>query len=223
MIYFGSIEKFYQKHKTKLRLLMALDKPKEHAQLEYCFTDLNGINYNRYAKNTAIPVERYGKIMEYQMWMSSGLSSAELDKLIDAAEKAIGDGIKKDTKNISKVGAILYQMRERKNMVIHSELILNFVAVQVIREDENPEKFDAEIHQQKVEQFKKEIAAGNSHAFFFNLGLSKLNSLYDMSPSEWERYWQESQAELKVTQEWLTKLTSEKKSSTGAKAGKENL
>src|SRR5690242_21396768 len=133
MIIAKSLESLYAKNKTKLRLLMALDKPVSHAKLEFGFTDSNGMNYNKYPSDTAIPVERWGKIQEYQMWLSAGLTHTELFKFLDEIDAAIGDGLKNNMKNVARIGACSFKMRERKNMVVHTELFYNFIAVQLIR------------------------------------------------------------------------------------------
>lgn len=219
MIITSSIESLYAnpKYKTKLRLLMALDKPPSHLQLEYGFTDSNGIKYNKFPKGTDIPVERMGKINEYQMWLSAGLTHTELEKFLAEIEDAIGDGLKNNMKNAARIGACVYKIRERKNMVVHTELFYNYVAVQLIREDEDPAIFNESIHQEKVAQFKKEVAAGNSYDFFFKIGLSKLSSLQDFSPSEWNTHWDNCQKEERLLEKELAMIHSAKKSSPTAK------
>lgn len=218
MIIAKNIQSIYAKHKTELRLLMALDKPASHQKLEYGFTDSNGMIYNKYPQDATIPLERWGKLNEYMMWMSAGLTSVELDKLLNVAEEAIAEGLKQDTRNIAKISTVINQIRERKNMVIHTELFYNYVAVQLIREDEKPDEFNNEIQLQKVEQFKKEVAAGNSYDFFFKLGLSKLNALMDMSSSEWEKFWQNSLWEQQLLNEAVKILQSKKESLPGARS-----
>lgn len=215
MIIAKNIRTLYESHKTELRLLMALDKPKSHAQMEFAMTDSNGMNYSKYPQDAIIPVERWGKINEYMMWMSAGLTSTELDKLLAVAEEAIADGLKKDTRNIAKISTVINQIRERKNMVIHTELFYNYVAVQLVREDEKPDEFNNEIQLQKVEQFKKEVAQGNCYDFFFSIGLSKLNSLMSMSKQEWEQFWISSQQEQQLLNQAVKVLQSKKKSSSG--------
>lgn len=219
MIFGTSLKSIYEKHKTALRLLIALDKPPTHTQLEYAITDLNGVKYYKFAQDAAIPIERWGKLNEYMMWMAAGLSSTELDKLIDIAEKAIADGLSKDTRNVAKISTVLNEIKERKGMVIHTELFYNYVAVQLIREDETPETFNNEIHLQKVEQFKKEVAQGNCYDFFFNIGLKKLSALMDMSKSEWEAFWSSSQKEQELLSEKIKVIMSAKQSANGVPSG----
>ena len=75
----------------------------------------------------------------------------ELDILLDEAEKALMTCMI-DKKGFAKIGFILTQIRERKTMVIHTELLYNFLAVQVIRQDEQAEHFNNAIHLEKIER-----------------------------------------------------------------------
>lgn len=171
-----------------------------HSKLEICFTDSNGAKYYKFPEAMSLPIERFGKLQEFMMWMSAGLTSAELDTLLDEADKALTSGLTSG-KNASKIGFVLSQIRERKNMVIHTELLYNFLAVQVIREDEPTEHFNNAIHLEKIEQFKRETAEGKTYDFFLRIGLKKLNDLFNMSEAEWTQFWGESLAAQKVLQE----------------------
>lgn len=162
-----------------------------HAKLELCFTDNKGRKYYKFPEAMSLPVERFGKLQEFMMWMSAGLTSVELDKLLDHADKALTDGLLLK-KNASKIGFIITQIRERKSMVIHTELLYNFLAVQVIREDEQTEFFNNAIQLEKIEQFKEETKDGKTYDFFLRIGLKKLNDLFNMSEAQWNQFWQES-------------------------------
>src|SRR3990172_2496470 len=136
-----------------------------HSKLELCFTDSCGCKYYKFPEAMSLPIERFGKLQEFMMWMSAGLTSVELDSLLDEADKALMTGLTTG-KNASKIGFVLTQIRERKNMVIHTELLYNFLAVQVIREDEQVEFFNNAIHLEKIEQFKSETKDGKTYDFF---------------------------------------------------------
>jgi hypothetical protein len=171
-------------------------KPVGFAELEYRMTDSNGKKYYGFGKNMSMPVLRFGKLQEYIMWMSAGLTGAELDKLIDVADKAVFDGLG-NPKNAAKVGSILYQIRERKGMVLHHELLINFISVQLVREDESITDFDNDIHMEKVDQFL--LDTKTNPLFFFQLPeLNKLWHLLKMSADEWKLYWSESELQQKA-------------------------
>lgn len=162
-----------------------------HSRLEKCFKDSTGHTYYKFPEAMSLPIERFGKLQEYMMWMSAGLTSSELELLLDEADKALTAGLVQG-KNAAKIGFVLQQIRDRKNMVIHTELLYNFLAVQVVREDELPEFFNNALHIEKIEQFKLETANGKTYDFFLRIGLKKLNDLFNMSEAEWTRFWGES-------------------------------
>ena len=167
--------------------------PITHIGLLKCFVDMDGRQYYKFPSGMALPIERFGKLQEFMNWMSVALTGSELEKLLDEADKALMDGLHHN-KGAAKIGAIIHQIRERKFMAIPTELLYNYVTVQVIREDEPVECFNEKIHLEKIEQFKREVAAGNSYDFFTKLGLQTLTNWFSMSKEEWDKYWHESEA-----------------------------
>lgn len=117
------------------------------------FHDLEGNSYYSFPKDVSLPVVRLGKLQEYYTWLSAGVTGEELEKLIDIADKALTNGLK-DQKGIAKIGFILSELKDRKNMVMHPELYYNIIAAQTIRHDEKVNEWNNEIQMQKVEAFK---------------------------------------------------------------------
>ena len=60
-----------------------------HSKLELCFTDSCGCKYYKFPEAMTLPVERFGKLQEFMMWMSASLTPAEFDSLIEEGEKAL--------------------------------------------------------------------------------------------------------------------------------------
>jgi len=187
-----------------------------HAKLELCFTDSKGIKYYKFPENMTLPLERFGKLQEYMTWMASGISPDEIDMLMDKADKALTEGLLQK-KNAALIGFIISEIRNRKGMVIHTELLYNFLAVQVIRQDEAPEVYSNSIQMKKVEQFKEETKNGKTYDFFLRIGLKKLNALYNMSEAEWSRLWEESIQAQRLLKEAMKVIQSEKELLTNAK------
>lgn len=121
--------------------------------LSFCFLDLEGNSYYSFPKEVALPVVRLGKLQEYYTWLSAGVTGDELSEMVDAADKALSNGLK-DAKGMAKIGFILSELKDRKNMVIHHELYYNILAAQLIRHDEKINEWNNEIQLQKVEAFK---------------------------------------------------------------------
>ena len=189
-----------------------------HSKLELCFTDSNRVKYYKFPEAMSLPVERFGKLQEFMMWMSASITPVEFDSLIDEGERALMTCMT-DKKGFSKIGYVFEMMRERRKMCIHTELLYNFLSVQVIREDEQPEHFNNSIHLEKIEQFKAETKDGKTYDFFLRIGLKKLNALFNMSEAEWTRYWDESLQGQKVLSE-MVKIISKDES---VEAGKVSM
>lgn len=149
---------------TRIHKKMAVTVTKEN--LVFAFNDLEGNGYYKFPKGIEMPLSRIGKVQEYLMWLSRGVSKEEYLRAIDIAEQAMNDGVK-NTKGMAKIGFVLGELKERANMVIHDELFYNIIACQLIRQDESPTLFNNEIHMQKVEELKKLDLT--SDAFFLNI------------------------------------------------------
>lgn len=175
-----------------LKILSAERKPLHLNSLSFAFVDSDGKKYFRFPKDVTLPGERFGKLNEYVTFISKGLTAEEDIMLDEAIERLLEAGIGKSQKNVSAIGAILQERKKRRSLVIHTELLYNFIAVQLIREDESPESFDNDIQMQKVTMFKQMTKTGSTYFFFQKQELNRLSNLSDMSQSEWDQYWQES-------------------------------
>lgn len=191
-----------------LKILASERKPLTHASLSYAFIDTAGKKYYRFPKDVALPGERFGQLNRYMAFMAKGLSAEEDIELDTAIEKLLEAGIGKSQKNVSAIGAILQERRKRRGMCIHTELMYNFIAVQLVREDENPESFDNDTQRQKVDMFQSMTKEGSTYFFFQSQELNRLSNLSSMSQTEWDQYWQESLIQQKLLPEALKVFTS---------------
>lgn len=185
-------KEIYEKNREEFKKLVAMDqnRPTNIQDLTFSMYDLNGKSYYVFNDSLDMPLERLAKIEEYKIWVASGLHSNVVDQLCDSAEEILAGGLTKG-KGAAKLGLILSEIRERKNMSVPVELLYNILAVQLIREDENPNSFHNEIHLQKIVALKDITEKQGS--FFF--GMKELRLLHDwlnMSEVEWKEYWQSS-------------------------------
>jgi len=173
------------------------NNPIELKELLFAFTTKK--KYYRFPAHITLPVSRYGKLQEYLMYMSARLTAENIDLLIDKGIDIIEKGIQNDH-GASKVTAILHQLKDRNDKVIPHQLIYNYLAVQFVREDEDPQVFNNQIHMEKVD----DLMANSDNRFFFHLPeLKKLFDLTTMSETEWEQYVNESVLQQKILKETL--------------------
>lgn len=183
--------------KQFIKLYIEETKPKgELKDLEYRFTDSNGLKYYGYTDKLSMSFDRFAYFNEFYTWWSNGLSDQNLSELLDMADKALENGIIKmeggKRVNVIRIGAILSEIRIRKDMTKSLELVYNILACQLIREDEDLFTYNVRIHQDKVKQFKTEVE--NNNAFFLHMKefLQLFNSVI-MSPEEFLKFAKESE------------------------------
>lgn len=183
--------------KQFIKLYIEETKPKgELKDLEYRFTDSNGLKYYGYTDKLSMSFDRFAYLNEFYTWWSNGLSDHNLSELLDMADKALENGIIKmeggKRVNVIRIGAILSEIRTRKDMTKSLELVYNILACQLIREDEDLFTYNVRIHQDKVKQFKTEVE--NNNAFFLHMKefLQLFNSVI-MSPEEFLKFAKESE------------------------------
>lgn len=193
---FNIFEKKFIKHLLKKN---AVGFTKEN--LTFSFHDLDGNSYYSFPKDVALPVVRLGKLQEFYTWLSAGVTGEELEKMIDAADKALTNGLK-DQKGVAKIGFILSELKDRKNMVLHPELYYNIIAAQTIRHDEKINEWNNEIQMQKVDAFK--LMDKESDTFFLATHelLLQLNSS-SITRTQLQNLLAESLFRIKATAEML--------------------
>lgn len=188
--------------------------------LEFGFKDNQGRSYYVINTQLGIGLEHFGKANEFTMWMNAGLYPTELNMLLDNAEEALEAAVEKKKGAHAQVGYILRQIRYRQQMVIHTELLYNFIACYYLREDEPLSEWIESIHNEKVEAFKECVKTRTSYEFFQLPVLINTTKISSTSPEEWNKHWNDS---IRAQKELITisqYLTSELKSAPAAKTSK---
>lgn len=186
--------------------------------LEYRYTDLNGKAYFGYPKDMAMSVERLGKLYFFSELLFKGLSAEEDEKIDQRINENLELGLaNKENKSTAKIGSLLMEREKRRKMVFHTELIYNLLAVQWVREDEDPSIYSNEIQMQKVDQFKREVESRGAYPFFQVPELKQLNSFFDLSREEWMAYWRESLISQEALKQALEKVYSLERGSEKSK------
>ena len=198
---------YWKKHKAELLKIYALEQDAkiETSALEKWFIDSNGKQYFKFPKQMALPIERMGKLNEFYTHLSAGISGSEMAKIISAMDNILSEGIGKP-ETASKMGALVHILKQRQQLVFHTEILYNILAVQAIREDEKPEVYSNEMQMEKVSQFKEEVANQNSYFFFHQTQLQTPIDLLKLSQAEWTTLWAESEAEQQALREILDLL-----------------
>ncbi len=156
------------------------------------FVDSNGKIYYSPENDFDTPLDRIKAIEICVRQIAAGLSDNEMKKIREAMKKALGEGKKP---NIPMIGHLLIEMERREDMVLHPEVLFDLVANKYIREDEDPFIIDKKIHQEKIEQFKKDSVEG-LYDFFYRASLAQYIPYLTKLESEWSEYWKESEVKV---------------------------
>lgn len=201
-----------------LRLEREQYAPKvDRVNLEERFALPSGRVYYGFPSTVQLPLERYARLREFLAYLGAGISAAELVKLVDAADAALASGIKTG-KNAARIGLCLAELRERAGTVLHHELLVHVLAVQLVRDDERPEIFDEVLHRAKFEELL--AASQGGAAFFFTAPLPEWKKLWETlqrSPDELTAYWAASEVKLRQLEHVLRIARSTEPSSASAK------
>jgi len=182
------LKSIWKENREELLKLYAAEVPQgDKLSMEKALVDLDGKVYYRFTgSSTIIPLERMGKMQDFLTMMSAGLDEKELTALIDVANGELAMALAGKKADVIKIGAVLNQIKERQQMILHDQLMWQFMAVQLVREDEPAAKFVQKIHDEKVEALQQLYYQHPDYAFFQTPELKLLNELLRCSPQDWE-------------------------------------
>lgn len=205
-------------------LKLYFDEQRKNVQLsklEHAFVDINGKEYRKFPQSMSLPLERLGRLQGYATFMASGIGGEEMDLILASMDEILSNGIKKP-ETAAQMGALIHSIRERRQMVFHTELMYNYVAVQLVREDEQPEVYNDEIHNEKVAMFKEMVKAGGAYFFFHEQQLPIPTAFLNLTQIELEVLWQESEAIQKNLKPILDLILRERKFTGNTRTSKNN-
>lgn len=170
--------------------MQRVNNPLMLSEMEYRLTDKEGRKYFGFPQNVNMPVNRMVKMQEFLGLMAAGLSAKSLNNLLDHAEEAIADGLT-NPKNAARAAAIIGEIRRRQEWIVPFELILNYLSVLLVREDESIDVVNDAIQADKVTHFRDNI---KDYSFFFQSPeLKRLMDSLNMSKEKFNEFLVSSQ------------------------------
>jgi len=182
------LKAIWKENREELLKLYAAEVPQgDKISMDKALVDLDGKVYYRFTgSSTIIPLERMGKMQDFLTMMSAGLDEKELTALIDVANGELALALAGKKGDVVKIGAVLNQIKERQQMILHDQLLWQFMAVQLVREDEPAAKFVQKIHDEKVEALQRLYWEKSDISLFTMPELKMLNDMLKCSPDDWE-------------------------------------
>jgi hypothetical protein len=148
-------------------------------------------------------------LLKFTQYLAKGLSPEEDEALDQIIEDAIENGLKNPkAKSAAIISTVLTEKKKRRKLCFHTELFYNYLAVQLVREDELPMVYDNTIQLEKVEQLKREQPDEGVMFFFRQPELKKLKDLLMITPEVLEILMAESKQEIQLLKEKVDYLRS---------------
>lgn len=170
--------------------------------LEAAFHDDKGRIWYTFKDKDYIPAERVAELTTQIAYLTAGLSGKTFETAFEAFNTAIAHG------QVVEAGAIIHQLRQLPTRIVNFDSMVNVLALNYIREDEDPNVFNKTIHGEKCDFLWTETKDGR---FFFRL--PKLVSLLGSEMTSSDTLTQslaDYQAELKRLERNLSILTQPK-------------
>jgi len=153
-------------------------KPLDFKELNLAFVDTNGKAWYEFPDGLGNPMKRMAANLQAYEYLTARMSPDMFDAACEDINKALAHG------KVVEAGAILTRLKTLKDEVIPVDVLINLIATDLVREDENPKDNNASIHQEKCDYLKAAIERGDS--FFFRLAVVKdLSSRFKISNESW--------------------------------------
>ena len=124
------------------------------ANLEFAFKDNYGRKWYTFRDKEDMPVIRLAEMQTHLQYLASGLSGQHYQDAMETLTECIA---KNDTVN---AGVIIHDLKELPKKIINIHTIVNIIAVNYVREDEDANEVKASIHQQKCDWILDQIESG---------------------------------------------------------------
>ncbi len=187
--------------------------PHDHKLVE-AFVDSNGVKYFKYKDRFNMPVVRLGALQDFLFQLSRKIDKGEMELFIKAMNMLITNAVAslthadKAVKHLARLQTTLDDMELREKEILHPELMFDVVAVNFIREDENPAQYDEVVHAEKVEQFKKD-SAGGLYDFFYSSSTMEYFPGLELLREDYQELWDYSKTKQSARIEALYQIASQ--------------
>jgi hypothetical protein len=132
------------------------------------------------------------------------VSGEELDVFLENMEGALNKAVDGTAvKNLAQIGFLVGEMRRRKDMLVHPEVMMELAGAVLIREDQNPGEWNNEFEQKKVEAFREAYKGKELYDFFVLAGLSQFFPNIEHLEEDWTIFWEMASSRLEQTRELL--------------------
>lgn len=206
-----------QKRLNQIAFESLKPKPKSFDSLTYQFIDSQGRKYYKYHDIFNCSLDRKEQLTIKLTELNARSSVEDLDQMFFLIKKSIDDGFKGSDYAgcISRIANICEEWRIRREEIqIYSPAFIDVAALYYVREDETIDGFDVDIHNEKVEQFKKDYEG--IKGFFFTQELNHLLGLQEITPQQLKELYSTANKQLDQIQQVKKKYSLDLESLTSS-------
>jgi len=169
-------------------------KPLDFKELNFAFVDTTGKAWYEFPDGLGNPMKRMAANLQAYEYLTARMSPEMFDAAVTDINAALAHG------KVIEAGAILTRLKTLKEEVIPVDVLINLIATDLVREDENPKDHNTGIHQEKCNYLKEVIERGDG--FFFRLTVVKdLSKRFKISSEGWMTILKGFQEAVKVAKE----------------------
>lgn len=177
--------------------------------LSFAFKSISGDNIYQWPESVALPLNRLAEMLKIHDLIGKNVDGETyneyLSEMANLAPKAYNDPVA-----AGKLMTIVSTLHQRSTMFPYRDLLINYCAIWLILETEDPFDFNEETHKYKCEIFARDCAAQGSYFFFAmtNLGyISKWLSASEGTFNELLIMGEERKLKLKEILEYIKTLS----------------
>lgn len=171
------------------------NRPPSFDSLRFVTTDEHGRTWWEYPADMGLPMARMEVSLQNASMLSVMITDAQLAELRSDADLIVQDMLRKGSPDMSgfyNLMAVFHRFFDMRDQVRCLDIMVNAIALTLVRSDESPTAFDQVTHQDKINYLKGSIERGDG--FFFQLTeVKKLSDRFKISADHWSVWYQEFQ------------------------------
>lgn len=153
-------------------------RPQTFTNLSFVFADDQGRAHYEYPSAYTVPLSRMAVQMQTTAHLSALISEDAIAEARADINKALAHG------DVVSAGAIFHRFFDTRTEVVPMDLLINLIALTIVREDEDPTMFDSVTHQSKCDYLKTALTRGDG--FFFRLTeVQRLSKAFTITDDHW--------------------------------------
>ena len=137
------------------RLINLRNAKNSKGKLKAEFTDENGRWWSTFSDEQDMPLIRLAAIQTHMQYLASGLTG----QTFNAAMELLTECLAKN--EIVNAGVVIHDLKETPKKILNLHSLINIIAVNYVRSDEEPNEVNESIHQQKCNWMLEQIEEGS--------------------------------------------------------------